>query len=89
MTLNRVIRIDAMSQMCIINNYLVYRVRKKMQIDGIHEEYSYDRLYRFVVCRKPDYFEVCVQKKVIDEYLDPDEICTQNGNRQSHRIDGD
>lgn len=45
-----------------------------MQIDGIHEEYSYDRLYRFVVCRKPDYFEVWVQKKVIDEYLDSDEI---------------
>ncbi len=44
-----------------------------MQIDGIHEEYSYDRLYRFVVCRKPDYFEVWVQKKVIDEYLDPDD----------------
>ena len=45
-----------------------------MQIESIHEEYSYDRLYRFIVCRKSDYFEVWVQKKVIDEYLNPDEI---------------
>ena len=45
-----------------------------MQRESIHEEYSYDRLYRFIVCRESDYFEVWVQKKVIDEYLNPDEI---------------
>lgn len=45
-----------------------------MQRESIHEEYSYDRLYRFIVCRKSDYFEVWVQKKVIDEYLNSDEI---------------
>ena len=45
-----------------------------MQTESIHEEYSYDRLYRFIVCRESDYFEVWVQKKVIDEYLNPDEI---------------
>ena len=32
------------------------------------------RLYRFIVCRNADFFEVWVQKKVIDEYLNPDEI---------------
>lgn len=45
-----------------------------MQREIIHEEYSYDRLCRFIVCRKSDYFEVWVQKKVIDEYLNLDEI---------------
>ena len=45
-----------------------------MKREIIHEEYSYDRLYRFIVCRESDYFEVWVQKKVIDEYLDPDEV---------------
>ena len=45
-----------------------------MQRESIHEEYSYDRRYRFIVCRKSDYFEVWVQKKVIDEYLNPEEI---------------
>ena len=45
-----------------------------MQREIVHEEYSYDRLYRFIVCRKSDYFEVWVQKKVVDEYLNPDEI---------------
>ena len=45
-----------------------------MQRVSIYEEYSYDRLYRFIVCSKSDYYEVWVQKKVIDEYLDPDEI---------------
>ena len=45
-----------------------------MERESIHEEYSYDRLYRFIVCRKADYFEVWVQKKIIDEYLNPDEI---------------
>ena len=44
-----------------------------MQKENVHEEYSYDRLYRFIVCRQYDYFEVWVQKKVIDEYLNPDE----------------
>ena len=45
-----------------------------MKREIVHEEYSYDRLYRFIVCRESDYFEVWVQKKVIDEYLDPDEV---------------
>ena len=45
-----------------------------MQRESIHEEYSYDRLYRFIVCRKSDFFGVWVQKKVVDEYLNPDEI---------------
>ena len=45
-----------------------------MQKENVHEEYSYDRLYRFIVCRPSDYFEVWVQKKVIDEYLNPDEV---------------
>ena len=43
-----------------------------MQKENVHEEYSYDRLYRFVVRRQSDYFEVWVQKKVFDEYLNPD-----------------
>ena len=45
-----------------------------MQRESIHEEYSYDGLYRFIVCRKSDYFEVWVQKRITDEYLDPEEI---------------
>ncbi|MBR2760182.1 MAG: hypothetical protein IKD66_03330 [Solobacterium sp.] len=45
-----------------------------MQRESIHEEYSYDGRCRFIVCRKSDYFEVWVQKKIIDEYLNPDEI---------------
>ena len=45
-----------------------------MKREIIHEEYSYDRLYRFIVCRESDYFEVWVQKKITDEYLDPEEI---------------
>ena len=39
-----------------------------MQRESIHGEYSYDGQYRFIVCRMSDYFEVWVQKKVIDEY---------------------
>ena len=45
-----------------------------MHRESIHEEYSYDGRYRFIVCRKTDYFEVWVQKKITDEYLDPEEI---------------
>ena len=33
-----------------------------MQRESIHEEYSYDGQYRFIVCRMSDYFEVWVQK---------------------------
>ena len=45
-----------------------------MYRESIHEEYSYDGRYRFIVCRKPDYFEVWVQKKITDEYLGPEEV---------------
>ena len=45
-----------------------------MQRESIHEEYSYNGRYRFIVCRKSDYFEVWVQKKITDEYLNPEEI---------------
>ena len=45
-----------------------------MQKENVYEEYSYDRLYRFIVCRQSDYFEVWAQKKVLDEYLNSDEV---------------
>lgn len=40
----------------------------------VHEEYSYDRLYRFIVCKESDHFGVWVQKKVTDEKLDPNGV---------------
>ena len=43
-----------------------------MKRESIHEEYSNDGRYRFIVCKKPDYFEVWVQKRIKDEHLDPD-----------------
>lgn len=58
-----------------------------MQRESIHEEYSYDRLYRFIVCRKFDYFEVWVQRKVIDEYLNPDEIYYSDIPDIKHTVD--
>jgi hypothetical protein len=49
-----------------------------MQRESIHEEYSYDGRFRFIVCRKSEYFEVWVQEKITDERLNPAKIYYSN-----------
>lgn len=49
-------------------------VRKweNMRNEAVYEEYSEDKMYRFVVYRNEDLFEVWVQKRFTDEYMGED-----------------
>jgi hypothetical protein len=38
----------------------------------ICEEYSSDKQYRYLICKKENYFEVWLQKRITDEYMGPD-----------------
>jgi hypothetical protein len=43
-----------------------------MRSNLIHEEYSSDKQYKFQVYQEEKYYEVFLQKRITDEYMEPD-----------------
>lgn len=43
-----------------------------MRDNPVREEYSFDKQFRYLIYKEEKYFELCLQKRITDEYMGPD-----------------